>query len=308
MSNSAPHDESAAVANRWLRDIHRYEHTIVVDESISEGNKDSWCHFLDRAFITEAGEYIGDKPEVRAIAKIWYGANQFHQITSDLKYQAEQTCNVIAALEGVRRHDVVLDDETWEIVANMQSGSREAKVLISTMREIEAVLERMKHNASRVRGVFRPAHKDKIEGRLNRAIAEQEAMLSSFRGIIGELSLPQTAYEVRQYILSQLILQVDLALEILTPLRRELKDTASPEDFRKRIFDNEATFFRARSQLKKWRDNPSQKFGAKVKEMCLLLLKTNKDTVLLKDDSFHAISKLGARFYTRCGRATKPKS
>ena len=293
----------------WLRDIHRYAHTIVAPYIEKDGNKDSWGYFLDGAFVTEAGEYIGDNTEVKALAAVWYRANQFHKILGELRRQAEKACNIIAALEGVKRHDVVLDDATWDIVNNMQLGSREQSALQSAIRDLRhIVLHHSKLNADQMRNVFRPKYKDKINGRLDRLIAQQEAMIASFVEIEKELGLPQTAYEVRQYALSQLLINVEEALEAVTPMRRETKDVELPEGFRQRIVDNEGTFFRARAQLKKWRDNPSQKFGGKMKEMALLLLKTSNNTAMLKDDSYHALSKRGARFFNRCGRVPNPYS
>lgn len=307
MCTNAPAEQTNTNQFRWRRDLHRYEHTIAFEVDEAGGNYDSYGHFLDRTFITEAGEYIGDKADVQVAAAVWHAANDFHKFFGAFRRQAEQTCNVIAALDGVKRHDVVLDEETWAIVDNMQSGSVEQNALDFAITDLRRnVLERLKWNADRLRDVFRPALKDKVEGRLERLIAEQKAMLHSFEEIMTDLGLPQSAYQVRQYVLSQMIVYVEKALEIITPLRRELKDAAVPDGWLKRIVDNEAIFFRARAQLKKWRDNPSQKFGGKMKEMAILLVKTNNDMAELKDPSYHAISKLGARFFTRCGRARNP--
>ncbi len=126
-------------------------------------------------------------------------------------------------------------------------------------------------------------------------------MISSFREARKAFELPQTPYQLRQVVLSELLIQVELALEQIAPMRRGVKDAPIPEELRKRIIDNEAAFYRARSQIKKWRDNPSQRFGGKMKEMAILLHKSCGEMWLLKDQSFHAGLKLGLRFFSRAG-------
>lgn len=306
MSTDAKQQQTQHEPLWWLRDIHRFEHTITVDRGAQPGNQDSWGMFLDGKFVTEAGEFIGDKPEVKALSNVWYAANKFHGIESSIEAQAEQTCNVIAALNDVARHDVILDDEMWGIVRNMQVCGIEVNSLRSTIRELSGAKEHLTRASERVRGVFRLSHRGKIEDRLERFIKEQAAMIEAFEGYLGDFDLPQTAYQARQYVLSQLVLQLERALEILTPLRRKIKDAPLPEDLRQRIITNEATFLRARSQVKKWRDNPSQRFGGKVKELVLLLLSAAADMATMKDESYHAISKLGAVFYCRTGVCKNP--
>ncbi len=293
---------------KWLRDINRFEHTVAFSKTAASQPHDSLGLLLDRKFTTVGGDFIGDQPEVKAIVAVWYGANQFYGFLDEMKLQAEQTCNVIAALAGVARHDAVLDEETWTIVNNMQTGSFEATQLLSSIRALESVLIQNKRIAAGLGGVYRPAHKAKVEGRLNRFIAENEAMLQSFRGMLGDFALPQTAYQARQYVLSELILKVERALEYIAPMRRELQDAPLPEGFWQRIIDNEGAFYRARAQLKKWRDNPSQKFGSKMKEMAILLQNTCLDMARMKDDSYHACSKLGLRFFNRCGYVNYARS
>ncbi len=307
MSIDAQKQTTERVAEWWLRDIHRFEHTVALDrQDIVPGNKDSWGKFLDRNFVTESGESIGDKPEVKAMEAVWTAANKFHGVVSCLHTQGEQTCNVIAALNDVVRHDMVLDDELWQIVNNMQGGTKEADALNFTLRELETIGERLKATSKRIRGVFRSTHRATIEERLDRFIKQQEDMIASFKGCLDDFAMPQTAYQVRQYVLSQLVLQLDAVLEVVTPLRRKINDLPLPEELRQRIHANEATYLRARSQIKKWRDNPSQRLGAKVKETFMLLVKAGEDMACMKDESYHAISKLGAIFYCRTGICKNP--
>ncbi len=108
-----PNDSIGPERPQRLRDIHPFPHTIVAPHIDRDGNKDSWGYFLDTKFVNAAGEYNGDNAEVIAVATVWLGANNFHRILLETRQQAEKTCNIIAALEGVKRHDGVLDDATW---------------------------------------------------------------------------------------------------------------------------------------------------------------------------------------------------
>ena len=295
-------DEVASSERRkWLRDINRFEHTIDLRQYTIDGNTLSWGYYLDRSFKTQEGEFIGDKPEVQAIAAVWHGANAFFAILGDVSRQAEVACNVIAALNSVQRHDIVLDDEMWSIINNMHHGNRQRSAISFALSEMNAIKQRLEYNAGRLRGVFRGKHKVKVEGKLDRFIKEQEAMMRSFEQVAAELSMPQTPYQVRQYVLSELIDQVGIAVEHIAPMRRAIKDSPLPPEILKSIVDNEAALYRARSQLRKWRDNPSQKFGAKMKEMAIHLNATCNEMCKLKDQSYIAASKLGIQFLDRCG-------
>lgn len=292
----------------WLRDIHRFEHTIKIDRGSTPGNNDSWGKFLDRNFVTESGDFIGDKPEVKALEAVWAAANRFHAIEPSLLFQAEQTCNVIAALNDVAAHDAILDDAMWEIVTNMQSNGKEACALKLAIGELENIQARLKQNVERVRGVFRPSHSEKIEGRLARFAEEQEAMIASFKAYIGDFALPQTANDVRQYVLKQLALQLDSVLEAVTPLLDAIKDAPLPEVRWQRIISSAEAFRSARAQVEIWHDHPSRKFDGTVKRTVLQLLQASNDLASLKDESYHDLSKLGAVFFNRAGVCKNPYS
>lgn len=292
----------------WLRDIHRFEHTIKIDRGSTPGNNDSWGKFLDRKFVTESGDFIGDKQEVKDLEVVWAAANSFHAIEPSLLNQAEQTCNVIAALNDVAAHDAILDDEMWEIVTNMQSNGNEACALKLAVGELENIHARLKQNAQRVRGVFRPSHREKIEGRLARFVEEQEAMIASFKAYIGDFALPQTASDVRQYVLKQLAVQLDSVLEAVTPLLDATKDASMPEERRQRIISSAETFRSARAQVEIWHDHPRRQFDGMVKETVLQLLQASNDWASLKDESYHDLSKLGAVFFNRAGVCKNPYS
>lgn len=306
MSDSVEAQVSVAETRFWLRDIHRYEHTADFGTYENVGNADSWGLYLDKGFVTEAGEFIGDKPEVIALAAVWYRANELHNELDGVKIQLEHTCNVIASVEDVARHDTELDDNHWQIVVNMQRRGLESSVLEGTTRELEHVLEKLTQRAHKHRGVFRQSYIDSIEGRMNRFIKEGEAMLASFKESQKHFLLPKTPYQIRQFTLSQLARSLEDVLNVVTPLRQKVKNAPIDEEMRRRILDNEAVLLRARSQVKKWRDNPSQRFRGKVKTLVLKVRQVLDDLAKLKDESYHAISKLGVCFYCRTGRCKNP--
>lgn len=306
MSTLFPDEVPPIEAYFWLRDIHRYPHTVEFSRHQELGDSKSWGKFLDTNFITEAGEHIGDKPEVRAMAQVWSAANGFHGTIHGTKMQLEHSCNVIAAVDGVARHDTEIDDEHWSIINNMQSQGLESNVIRRLTDQMQHLLGHLSRTAEMHRGVFRQSHKDAIEGRMDRFIHEGAAMVDSFKEMRKDFALPRKPYQIRQHTLSQLVISLDDALNTITPLRKWIRTEPLPEEIRRRIFDNETVFLKARSQVKKWRDNPSQKFGSKLKDLAIEVLEATDELAKLKDESYHAISKMGACFLDRGGRCKNP--
>lgn len=293
--------EETPSALKWRKDVNRFEHTVIINTPDENGNKISWGLFLDGKAVTRDGLYIGNDSAVQGIMAVWYGANKFTGLLDGLSSQSERTCNVIAALDTAPQSDVVLDETLWEAVQNFQCGGREASALYSLKQRMRHILDETKQSFDLAAGVFHGEHKDRVETRLARQIAECESFVASLDEIATDLMTPQTPSALREKVLVDLISQVSVALDAAAKLQGAVADCSLPENMHERIAAAHANFENCMASLTSLRDESSAKCAAQVNAIALLLHSSCLDLARLKDESYTEAKRLGLRFFNRAG-------
>lgn len=286
----------------WRRDIHRFANTVALETPTLSARVLTGGHYVNAQFKNKDREYIGDRPETKAIVAVWYAMNEFFKVVDDIAIHAESACNIIAAVENCPVQDAVLDEETLGIVANMKRSSYEEGVLYSSRLNLKHIVDLLGRNAASLKGVLHGDEKIAIEDRVDSHLAEAQAIYDSVDQLLRERSkVAKTPERLRKVALSSLIVAVERALEVLSSLNQSVADQPLPGDLKSRLSGYEADFVAARSFLSAWRDDSAQRFGTRMKEMAEMLFQTCVEVAKLKDEAFQECRALGLQFFTRGG-------
>jgi hypothetical protein len=193
-----------------------------------------------------------------------------------------------------------LDGEKWsEVVSTAVRGDGWA--LDTAEQQLARSIDAIKTARRAIYGQFRGEEKVKTEDALTRHLAEAQRLLATFKEIDCAPQIPRQPYLIRQKCLSGLLLQIGTLLDLITPLRRQFNAEEFTDGLLAQLIEQEAVLFRLRSKISKWRDNPSQRLGAKL-EVCLEQTIVISDAVCsLRDAAQAECKRQGMVFYNRLG-------
>ncbi|HEY9676635.1 MAG TPA: hypothetical protein V6C76_01440 [Drouetiella sp.] len=252
--------------------------------------------------MTDCVTPISDVPAAKSMRAVWHAVNKFMRSGEELADLTEFACNTIAVVDTYKRHDDVVSDDDMRVISSMARTTEELSALENAHSDIKRIVSDMQIVLENFNGVLKGECKVNLQDRLERILKETIALKAETAGTIdARSSLPNTPYALRRVVMSELLLRFDTVIEQLSPLNTKEVLLELPSDIAERIKKDVTTFQAGRSRLRKWRDNPSQKFGSRFKEFTEVVDATICDVGQLKNEMFDLGKAIGARFYNRGG-------
>lgn len=198
----------------------------------------------------------------------------------ELKTRTRFVAELMEILDGYPRHDSEIDETTWRRISR-QPYHFPGEPLWSACEELQDALRLSRKAMELVQGSSYGDLKVKTEDRLERHIHESERMLADLTQLCWQQSCPRKPYQIRQGSLSALLRTISLTGDSLASLRKKLKGSRLNEPFYQCLcrWDDQIRSMKAR--IRKWRDNPSQKLGNKMRAI--------HESILIIDDEIDQV-------------------
>jgi hypothetical protein len=225
-----------------------------------------------KSALVQSREAWEENPYLR----LWNGLTPIIEEARGLRLTFEHATTMVKSADRAPRHDTYLTGDQWCGFAMGAVWSDDWSLDV-VQRELRQSIKAIETARSAINRRFRGDTKVKTEDALTRHLAEAQRLLGTFQ----ELESAQTPcqpYLVRQKCLSIMLRDIGTLLDLITPLRRELRVEEFPDGLYTQLVEQEAVLFRLRANGAKWRDNPSQRLGAKL-ELCLEQAQALLDTM-----------------------------
>ncbi len=239
---------------------------------------------------------VNQNPYVR----LWKGLKPIITEAGSLSIACQHATTLVKLVDRAPRHDTYLVGEKWFGVAMGAAWGAEWSVE-TARRQLRRSIEAIETARGAIKGQFRGETKVKTEDALTRHLAEAQRLLGTFEKLESAPQSPYQPYFVRQKCLSSMLLQIGILLDLMTPLRRQFNAEEFADGLFTQLIEQEAVLFRLRAKVAKWRDNPSQRLGAKL-EVCLKQTVEIEDIMSrLRDAAEAECKRQGMQFFNRCG-------
>jgi hypothetical protein len=205
---------------------------------------------------------------------------------------------LMKVLDQAPRHNTDLVDVKWRDTVDTIIGA-DRRVLAKAQLELRQSIEAIELARRAVYGQFRGEQKVKTEDAVTRHLTEAKQLLATFEEIETTQQAPYQPYQVRQKCLSQILLQIGVLLDLVIPLRRQFNVEQFPDGLFNKLMEQETALFRLRAKVAKWRDNPSQKLGAKFAVCLEQTTAIQTGFAQLKNAARTECSRQGIHFYRR---------
>lgn len=237
-----------------------------------------------------------------ALKTLWHGLNRIATRFDSLQGNARRAHFVVKLVDNVKRHDCQLDEEMSDTLRKVLGTSvRESAVLVS-QELLQEAIERMEQAKLKLAGKLHKEQKVKLEDRLERYLEEGARILEVIEQMTDEFDITYKPFYVRRQVFTELLLAIERMLDEVSPMRKVLDGSAISNESYRRICDNETSFRSWRKQIKKWRDNPTQRFKDRVKICAHDLMRICNDFAQMKEECYQDCLTLGMTFYDRCNR------
>lgn len=213
-----------------------------------------------------------------------------------LHFSTEAVYKRMVTIDQAPRHDTVL---SADVLQSLASDSYRWP-MHTAHRELKHSLEAIDRAFSDIRNVFRGDLKAKYYERVARHRAQALELVELFSNIPADDATQP--FMIRQRSMANLYHEFCERIDLLTPVRRSFKPGELPGDFYESLKEADADLYRMRSSIARWRDNPSQKLGKKMADICARTRQIRLTISRLSQDAAFECQELGMRFCNRGGR------
>lgn len=237
-----------------------------------------------------------------AMKTLWHGLNKIATRFDSLRSSARKAHCVIKLVDNVKRHDCELDEEMSDALAKLFGVSVHQSAVICSRELLCEAVERIEQAKSMLDGKLHKEQKVRLEDKLARYLEEGVRILEVMDQVTDEFDITYKPFSVRRQVFTELLLAIERMLDEVNSMRRDLDGSAISVEIHRRICVNETTIKGWRKQIKKWRDNPTQRFKDRVKTCTFDLMRICHDFAQLKEECYQECLTIGLTFVDRCNR------
>ncbi|HEY9732329.1 MAG TPA: hypothetical protein V6C89_10480 [Drouetiella sp.] len=233
--------------------------------------------------------------------RLWEELKGAVQDANEIELNMHFACEQIAEVDKLPRHDTIVDDSEFDFALFNRCAVDEGSTLRGAIVELQQAQHRVekarKQLAHRLSGI----DKVNIADRLQRHLTEGQALLDSIRKRARFSKIVYRAFEVRRQYMMMLFIQLDSFHGDLTRMRAERKSIDVFESSCARLLLLAEQAARIRARVAKWRDNPSQRIGSKLRAEYLRFISVRKELNELRLEVQYDCRRGGTKFYNRQG-------
>lgn len=238
--------------------------------------------------------------ERQALRTLWYCLNNIAARFDCLRLSARSAHFVVKLVDNVKRHDCELDKEVSDKLRMFFGMTLHQSAVLNSQALFCEAIERLDQAKFKLNGKLRKEQKVRLEDRLQRYLDEGTRIIHVMDEIVQEFNLPNQPFSVRRQVLTELLLSLESMLDLVTSMRKKLDGLPVLLAWDRQIRCNEADLRNWRKQIKKWRDNPTQRFKNKVKICTFDLVRICHDLADLREECYQECLIVGMSFNDRC--------
>ena len=237
-----------------------------------------------------------DPPE----AVLWQLLKRLVHDSDYFKTHFQKASEQMWQLDQAPRHDTILTDLDFDFDLFRRLATTQQAIAL-TGRSIRTSLAHLKEAEQKIARQLRGEDKVNLSDRLHRHLVEAQALLEAFQTRSRTYTLPNRPFEIRRQYANSLFLQGRDLHEQITAVRNASKDYESLGDSCSILANAETQIARIQARLGKFRDNPSQKLGAKMGELNRLAIEVHQALEALQAATEAECRRLGVKFFNRQG-------
>lgn len=209
----------------------------------------------------------------------------------------------LTPLDDAPRHDTMLDESS---LSRVYEYTYPGRAVADVSRALKLSIEQMEGAMDNsLRGMFSGELKVQLEDRLVRHIGEGRALLDLFITVGNERRRANQPFAIRQHFLSGILLRLNPFLAEFQSVRKAADTEKDVEPQLKQfLLALEGRLFRLRAEIRRCRDNPSQKLAKKTTAWHKEWQSIAEEALRAKHRVMHAVLRSGVTYRGRCNNIT----
>lgn len=198
---------------------------------------------------------------MHTMLKLWQSLRDSMMLMSDLRSNIGRLVVLFERLDDHPRHDTILSDDQLKALGFRTDRRFTAD---SAERSLSASIKLMRSELAKLQGRFEGQLKVGTEDRFKRLIEEAEQLRDVFSELADNGPVLRQPYSIRRAQLIDVLLVIDPLVEYFVLMQRQFARSSLPAPFWTAVRRITSILLRTRADLRRWRDNPSQKLGSKM--------------------------------------------
>lgn len=240
--------------------------------------------------------------ERQSLMNLWFELVRICKVVDDLHHRAENAHQVVMLVDRVKHHGGELEGAIAAQLNQILKCSLDQRAVLKSRKDLFQAVDLVEKSVARLSGFLKKEHKVKLENRLDRFFQEGLQILDVMDSVTIEMDTAYRPFAVRRQVLSDLIVSLQIIIPKANSLSKCLSLPHIKQEWKDKIAGDQADLIRWYKQIKKWRDNPSQRLGVKVKDCTYDLARICQEYSELKEACYQECLSIGMVFYDRCNR------
>jgi hypothetical protein len=232
---------------------------------------------------------------------LWRGLKEILQVAGVIRVMMRVANEQIAVVDKFPRHDSQISETELDFSIFRRCAINTSSTLSSAIFELKQAQESLQRAKHRIDNRLHGTDRVSITDRLERHLHEGQALLESLQARAQTCAVTYKPFEVRRQYMMSLLLDLNDLHARLTHLRAQCKGYKLLDQPCEQLLQHAEQTGRLRAKLAKWRDNPSQKLGAKMSQEYQQFEAMRLAIEELRNVAETRCRQLGVKFYNRQG-------